>query len=68
MSKTAIDSEILPNALGTVIMPILQIRKPMLCRTYVSQDLNLGSLSPEPELIAPLLNRGSRACSVYTQL
>lgn len=55
------------NTLDTVIMPILQIRKPMLWRTYVSWYINPEGLSPEPVFLVPLLNKGSRICSVTTQ-
>lgn len=60
--------EIFSKTLGTVIMPILQVRKPMLGRIYVNQDLNPGIVSPDPELPALLQNRGYGTCSVTTQL
>lgn len=64
----AIEFEIFSKTLGTVIMPILQVRRPVLGRTYMNQDLNPGNVSPDPELPALLLNKGYGTWSVTAWL
>lgn len=49
-------------------MPILQVRRPVLRRTYMNQDLNPGNVSPDPELPALLLNKGYGTWSVTAWL
>lgn len=60
--------EIFSKTLGTDIMPILQVRRPVLGRTYMNQDLNPGNVSPDPELPALLLNKGYGTWSVTAWL